>query len=202
MNADHNITFETIVGHVTGELPADQSATLTQQAEADASLARMIAAIRSVITALREPLDNPTEAALARARQLIDLQVGVLPFGFEPAGLVIAELVEDTRDPSSMYGLRGEATAYQLSFEADYAEVHLHVTSEAGGTCRVRGQVDVFEPSNDDIRVALRRSGRESLIETKADDTGQFKLEVEPATYDVIVSVGLRTLLVPSVEIG
>ena len=126
----------------------------------------------------------------------------MLPSGFESMDTVIASLVEDTREPTAMLGFRGEAVAYQLCFDAEFAEVHLHITAEAGGRCRVRGQVDVYESGEVAITVTMRRTGRDDLFVAEVDATGQFKLELAPATYDIIVSIGQRTLLVPAVEIG
>ena len=202
MRPDHNITWQDMVDHVLGEATPDTDARVNAHA-AEPAIAAPLAAIRALVDALRAADQHPPRSLRDRARHLFQLGTAALPPGFQGIDLAIAQLVEDTRDPAAALGFRGEAVAYQLCFDADFAEVHLHVTADPPEACHVRGQVDIHQPAGHaDIAVSFRRTGRDETFTTTVDDTGHFKLQLPPATYDLIVTIGDRTLLVPAVEIG
>ena len=202
MSPANHLSFEDLVNHAVGDADAETSARVTARVSTDAAVARTLDLVNEIVAALGVVQGDLPPGLIERVQRMVDAQLMQLPSGFQPVEHALATLVEDTREPDALIGFRGEATAYQLCFDAEFAEVHLQVTTESGSACRVRGQVDVYGDLQGDITMKFRRTGVESWTTVDVDATGQFVIELAPATYDLVVTIGEQTLLIPTVEIG
>lgn len=197
-------TTETLIAFVLGDLEPAQSAEVQAALAADTAPARLVAEIRSMVALLRDNATiTPPADLVAHLKALFDARPLDVPAGFDTdVEGVLGELVTDTRNEALM-GYRGQLSAYQLTFEAGAAEVHLQITPIPGqpSSMQVRGQI---EPETDgpieSVRFVPVTDG--PTIDTAADDTGFFSADVPVGVYDMHISVGGQTFVLPAVEIG
>ncbi len=117
---------------------------------------------------------------------------------------VVAELIFDSGRPAAA-GLRGGATAHQLTYRTDLGTVDLRLSPHDARTrrsWRVRGQLDAS--SRGVTTVALVRAGTgEEVTQTEADERGHFCLAADPGIYDVLIAPDdTRILVLRDVEVG
>ncbi|MCH8881281.1 MAG: hypothetical protein IID34_15550 [Planctomycetes bacterium] len=123
----------------------------------------------------------------------------------ETAVRMIAELVYDSRPQVALAGVRGAATAYQLAFESERADVDLEVEPDAdagSGLRRISGQITLSRESDEVRSVAFVSPGTSEVASTiKPDEHGVFGVTVASGKYDLVITLSDTQVVLANVEI-
>ncbi|RMF84322.1 MAG: hypothetical protein D6744_03285, partial [Planctomycetota bacterium] len=128
---ESSFEFDTLLAFSLGELDPNIAEQVRSAAQHDAALRERLDRLGAIITAMRaERLADPSPGAVAAAYALAapsDRAVGVVERWFDQLRHVVATLVFDSRTAPAMAGLRGAGEGYQVSYEAEGADIDVQV---------------------------------------------------------------------------
>lgn len=189
---EHAVGYEELIALAAGELDPAACADVERRVARDSEAATTLAILRSSVETLRgdgglfPPLDM-----LERVQALFQSDnTEARPSLLDALKQVIGELVYDSRPQLALAGVRGSATAYQVAFESEAADVDLEVEPAAGEQAsgfRVRGQVSPHRDGPAE-QVALAQPGTRSVLVSAApDEHGVFEIETSGGRFDLLV---------------
>jgi anti-sigma factor RsiW len=205
---DDKLTPEQIAGYVIGELDPAQRDAVARLLE-NAAARQLVERYRTILAAARadDSLQPPTHL-IKRAKALFAAHA---PIGqkirdlMENLRRVVADLTFDSRPQAALAGLRGAATAYQLGYESEVAEIDLDVTPipESPAVRRLTGQVTLRDAAGQRIgAVTLVQPGTTTVVAAATpDDHGVLTVTAEAGTYDVLIALPDACVVLPGVEI-
>lgn len=202
-------TYEQLIAFAAGELAADDPAAAAQlQAKLNASphLARELETVVRVLeTMRRDTTVLPPELLVERAVALLRAGDHQSPARspISHAVAVVLELVYDSRQPQAFAGVRGHGDSYHLTFAGDDAEVDLQVSPTADRPkLRVVGQVTAGNGAGAPRLRLLRRESGETVHTSWPDDTGLFRLTIEPGLYNLEIDMKARALRIDDLDLA
>jgi hypothetical protein len=194
--------FEKILDWLEGRLPEDEAAAVARYVESAGP------EVRSEVDWLREfreisagtVFDTPppeVRETLARRFESRARKPGLLE-------RMLASLTFDSGRQSALAGVRSggaQESRQQLVYATDLADVAVNIQQRQNRRLDLSGQIfptgDV-EPEG--FIVQLLRGSKEAGI-TIADDLGEFAFrELEPDTYELVLSNGEYEILIPPIE--
>lgn len=194
--------FGRVVDLVCGRLSQDESAALRQTASNNAVLRNLIERVEHVISGIGVLGSESVDPGLvARVKQIYDATL-LVPTSLDTDwDLIVATLVEDTREREAIAGFRGVATSYQLTFDADGVEVHLQIMPDAGddSVVTVMGQIEGDGAERVEV---LSMVGGDVVAGGACDEHGYFTLQIGVGTYDLAIVAGARRIIIRAVEMG
>lgn len=215
---DRRVSYERLIAYAAGDLDSAAADFVRGHLEQSLEAAAVVERFRTVVETLRaDDSQAPPADVMARAKALFaDRRVAATPSLLETAIRVIAELVHDSRlralsasdgsQPAPLAGVRGAATAYQLTFESERADVDLEVEpEEIGGSSllRISGQITPRDEADVIRTVAFVAPGTTEIASTiKPDQHGVFSLTIASGKYDLLITVSDTQVVLPNVEIG
>ena len=205
------ITKQRLIAYAAGELPEPQAAEVEAFLARDPEAARTVALCRMAQAAIGgdDGVDPPPEV-VARAKAVFEPQ----PHGPGPVEAVvrtIARLIFDSRAQPAYAGLRGAATAFQMTYELSGvpacpgAELDLQAQltdgEDEGRPWRLLGQVASPQLIGS-LRVDVCRAGSLAPIQTvEGDRRGGFVVLLPPGTYDLHLRLAGGVSVVPDIRI-
>lgn len=200
------VDYEELIALAAGELDPAVATDVERRAARDSEAATTLAMLRSSVETLRgdaalfPPLDM-----LERVRGLFrSNNIEAKPSLLDALKRIIGELVYDSRPQLALAGVRGSATAYQLAFECEAADVDIEIEPAAGAEkhgFRVRGQVSPHGDSPAE-QVALAKPGTRSvLVSATPDEHGVFELETDGGRFDLLVRMPNELIVLADVVI-
>jgi hypothetical protein len=104
----------------------------------------------------------------------------------------------------ALAGFRGGAAAYQLAFAGAETEVDLQLEPPPPSTTewRLFGQVASDDEATSVI-VEVALAGQDTVIaRTTTDEHGVFSLAAPAGSYDLVVTMPERVLVLPDLDVG
>jgi len=206
MHDGHEIDIdERAVAFVLGELADAEAEAFAREIEHDEALRKRVDAVRQCVSGLRmPPMAEPSREAVRRVLALLPRAEERPTSGslFDLVGLVVAELVRDSRAPSVVPGFRG-GRGHMLAYRGELAAVDLRVSEVAGARFAMMRLTGVIETGVDasKVRVQIRAANGGEVQSVVLDEGLIFSIELPPGVYDLALSDGVRAMLVPSVEV-
>ncbi len=192
--------YERLLAYVAGDLSAEEAAAIEAELATDTDAARVIADYRMIAAAVQADAARPVPAELiAKAKAIFRRRAVQGPGLVDRLRALVADLTFDSRAEVALAGLRGQAQAHQLSYQAGDLEIDLQldpVGEGDGRRWRVLGQVSADELPQ--VRsVQLTAAGSEQVLdEASADEHAMFSLDLEAGVYDLFLDVaGERIVL-------
>ncbi len=205
----HKITYEQLIAFAAGELSPDEAARVEAHLAGTPRDREVVQRFRAVSQTLRaDDTVAPPEASIRDARELFARRLAnreQQPGLIESALRFIAELVYDSRTHLATAAVRGAATAYQLSFESEQADIDLEIEppAEVDAVCRVTGQVSPHEEGAAVMAVSFSREGSdEVLASVEPNEHGEFTAMVPPGLCVLMVTLSNATIVIPDVEVA
>ena len=194
--------FGRVVDLVCGRLSQDESAALRRSASSNADLRNLIERVAHVISGMGSLGSEAVEPGLvARVKQIYDATL-LMPTSVDTDwDLIVATLVEDTRERETLAGFRGVAASYQLTFNADGVEVHLQILPDAGDSSIVAVMGQIEGDGAERVEV-LSMVGGDVVAGGSCDEHGYFTLQIGVGTYDLVIVAGGRRIIIRAVEMG
>jgi anti-sigma factor RsiW len=196
---------EHLVRYVVGDLGADEAGRVEASVRRSPGLAEALAEVRRVVGTLAGDRSREAPAELvARAVALLGPPAAPGLGARVLEGLrVVARLVHDSWQPAAVAGFRGTARQRQLTYASDLGAIDLQLRAmpRSAAAWRLLGQLE--HPAVPDAPVALLQSatGRE-CGRARTDERGLFSMTAGPGTYDLLVEMGPRTLVIERLDIG
>ncbi len=177
-----------------------QASEATASAGQSGAVAKVVGALRCVMDSLR--VAGPAgESAIQQATSFPGAFASRL--GVDKLGAGLAHLVSDTRGVV-LAGYRGAASTYALTFEADGVEIHLEVTPVPvdGGAAEIQAHIDTG--GDDTMGTVHFQKVLDAGEATSAaiDDGGYASVSLPLGTYDAVIELAGRNIVVPAVELG
>lgn len=124
----------------------------------------------------------PSDDALQAAKRLLrDARPGAMERLSDGLRRLVASLDFDTRLTPAMAGIRGGATAAQVAFSSEAADIDLEITQGEGETWMIAGQIDADEEGDWSITIVDRAS--EGVVREIHARDGAFRVELEAGSY-------------------
>ena len=204
---DRRVSYEQLIEYAAGELDFEAADTVKRHLASSPDASAIVRRFQMVAEALRrDDSQAPSEDVLAQAKALFaNRRIASAPGLLETAARVIAELVYDSRPQVALAGVRGAATAYQLSFQSERADVDLEVgphEDEGSVLCRISGQITPSRKSDVVRTVAFAAPGTTEMASTiKPDQYGVFGATIASGKYDLLITLSDTQVVLPNVEI-
>lgn len=202
-----NLPFEKLLALAVGELSSAEAQATERQAAALPEAARILAHLRTTLSAMRgDDSVAPPAAVVARVKALFAKLAAPQERTrwLERVEQAVAALIYDSRTQPALAGYRSAADGFQLSFESESADVDVEVAplpEPPGDRWRIMGQVSTHGDSPQ-VAIALARSGTFTPVaETVADEHGVFTLSAASGEYDVFLCVSGRVVILPKIAI-
>jgi anti-sigma factor RsiW len=193
-----------LIRYAAGELDSQAEAAVSAYLADDGrEHAASVARLRAAISTMRSDTSvEPSADAMDRYKAIFRPQPA--RGWLESARRVLADLVFDSRQQPALAGLRGGATAVQLAFECELAEIEMELEADADeGRWHVTGQATPFGDSGDEIRIGWATPGAAApTLEATADEHGAFSAILGAGEYDMFVQVGDTVVLIPRLRVG
>ena len=204
---DGRVPYEQLIAYAAGELDSEAADAVKRHLASSVDASAIVRRFQMVAETLRrDDSQAPPADVLAQANALFaDRRIATAPGWRETAARVIAELVYDSRPQVALAGVRGSATAYQLSFQSERVDVDLEVEPhEDGGSglCRISGQITTSRKSDVIRSVAFAAPGTTEIASTiKPDQHGVFGATIASGKYDLLITLSDTQVVLPNVEI-
>ena len=205
--AIQKLTHETLIAYAAGELAPERVAEVEAVLRQSAGDVRRLERIRRMIDSMR--IDDsvaPPAEALSRAKAIF--QPSQRPFWcdwLDQLDTILANLRFDSRKTPALAGYRGTASAIQISFESEAADVDLELLPPAAaGTTQwtVMGQIST-EKSLSEVQVALVSSADDTInLDIHPDEHGVFSAQTQPGEYDLLIRFSDVVLRLADITIG
>ena len=143
--SDGRVSYEQLIAYAAGELDCEAAERVKRHLASSHEGSAIVRRFQMVAETLRrDDSQAPPADVLARVKALFaDRRMATSPGLLATAVRMIAELVYDSRPQVALAGVRGAATAYQLAFESERADVDLEVEPDAdagSGLRRISGR--------------------------------------------------------------
>lgn len=205
----HKITYEQLIAFAAGELSPQEAGRVEAHLAATPRDMAVVERFRAVSQSLRaDDTVAPPEASIRDARELFARRLAARSRQLGPiesALRFIAELVYDSRTALATAAVRGAATAYQLSFESEQADIDLEIEPPAEGEalCRVTGQVSPHADDGKVLAVCISREGSEEVLASATpSEHGEFTALVPAGRCVLMVTLSEATVVIPNVEVA
>lgn len=205
--SDGRVSYEQLIAYAAGELDCEAAERVKRHLASSHEGSAIVRRFQLVAETLRRDDSQAGPAdVLARVKALFaDRRVATSPGLLETAVRMMAELVYDSRPQAALAGVRGAATAYQLAFESERADVDLEVEpdGDAGsGLRRISGQITPSRESDEVRSVAFVSPGTSEIASTiKPDEHGVFGVTVASGKYDLVITLSDTQVVLANVEI-
>lgn len=205
--SDGRVSYEQLIAYAAGELDCEAAERVKRHLASSHEGSAIVRRFQLVAETLRRDDSQAAPAdVLARVKALFaDRRMATSPGLLETAVRMIAELVYDSRPQVALAGVRGAATAYQLAFESERADVDLEVEpdGDAGsGLRRISGQITPSRESEEVRSVAFVSPGTSEIASTiKPDEHGVFGVTVASGKYDLVITLSDTQVVLANVEI-
>ncbi len=169
--------------------------------DASGTSTKIVGALRGILDSLRVS-GEPEESSILRASSMPGSLASRL--GLDKLGVGLAQLVGDTRGVV-LAGYRGAATTYALTFTTDGVEIHLEVLPSEydGDKAEIQAHIDTGDDETNDVTVRFHKTSDSTEVSTaQLDDGGYLTVSLPLGTYDMLIELESRSVLVPAVEIG
>ena len=205
--SDGRVSYEQLIAYAAGELDGEAAERVKRHLASSHEGSAIVRRFQMVAETLRRDDSQAAPAdVLARVKALFaDRRMATSPGLLETAVRMIAELVYDSRPQVALAGVRGAATAYQLAFESERADVDLEVEPDAdagSGLRRISGQITLSRESDEVRSVAFVSPGTSEVASTiKPDEHGVFGVTVASGKYDLVITLSDTQVVLANVEI-
>lgn len=202
-----SVPYERLIAYAAGKLSPMEAGLVEAFLNANPAAAATVSRFREVSHSLRtDDTVAPPAKALAAAKQLYRENppkvVNTVAAWMQGLQRALATLIYDSRPQVALAGFRGQGDRYQLAFEVDDIEIDLDVESTtSSGKRNLMGQISGVERFRPDS-VGLSKPGTLELVASATpDDVGMFKLDVSGGTFDLLIGVDDRLVVVPNLEL-
>lgn len=201
------ISYENLIAYAAGDLTGPDAESVRRTLDADPSAKHVVRRFQHVVETLRsdDSVAAPADVLL-RAKQLFtERRVPSQPGWLDSLAQMVADLVYDSRPQLAAAGVRGSATAYQMRFECELADIDLEIErheKDGAELCRVTGQISVHGKTASATTIAfVARGADKPVVTVTPDQHGVFDAEVVPGVYYLAMNVPPMTVVLADVEI-
>ncbi|MEZ6243104.1 MAG: hypothetical protein R3B57_08685 [Phycisphaerales bacterium] len=175
--------IERLVSLALGELEPAAAQEVRRRLEQEPALRETYERLAQGVSFLRaETGAAPSDDALQAAKRLLrDARPGAMERLSDGLRRLVASLDFDTRLTPAMAGIRGGATAAQVAFSSEAADIDLEITQGEGETWMIAGQIDADEEGDWSITIVDRAS--EGVVREIHARDGAFRVELEAGSY-------------------
>ncbi len=205
--ASKKVTSEMLIAYAIGELSPDAALVVETHVAESPSAAARLERIRSAIQSMRtDDSTAPSADAIARAKAVFrPLPDTRRESWWNRLERVVAVLVFDGRAQPARAGYRGGEGVVQLSYESDAADVDLELVPPASAdesTWTLMGQIAPHAPTVHLTVALVSQSGAAASVEVGVDEQGMFTLRSDPGTFDLMIRVGDKVIVLPDVRLA
>ncbi len=203
--SDERTTQERILAYAAGELSGEEAALVEIWLATDAQAARLLQDYQTISAVVRaDRAFAVPEALIARAKAIFQPSVSCGPSLIDRLRAVVAELTFDSRAQVALAGVRGEAVAHQLTYQAGDLDIDLQLEpiGEGDNRCwRVLGQVSSeVMPTIVGIELISANSD-EAIARTTADEHAMFHCDLPAGAYDLCIHARDGSIILPGLQI-
>lgn len=202
-----SISYEHLIAYAAGDLTGSEAESLRRGLEADPSAKQVVRRFQHAVEALRsdDSVAAPADVLMRAKQRFAERRVPSQPGWLDSLAQMVADLVYDSRPQLAAAGVRGSATAYQLSFECELADIDLEIEryeEDGAELCRVTGQVSVHGKTAWARTIAfVARGADKAVVTVTPDQHGTFDADVVPGVYYLAMNVSEKTVVLADVEI-
>ncbi len=189
--------IQQLVALATGELDGAEAEALRARLDSEPGLRAEYDRLAQSVSFLRaESSAEPSAEALKSAKRLLrESRPGAMERLSEGLRRLVASLDFDTRLTPAVAGIRGGATAAQVAFSCEVADIDLEITPEDDESWRIACQIDADEDGDWDVTIVDRAT--DAAVRTLAAIDGAFRTTLGVGSYslrlrrgDVEIEVG------------
>src|SRR5262245_28569754 len=201
-----NVSIEDLVSYAAGEMSAEDAASIEARIGAAPSLASKVRYIRQVLETMQaDDTRAPRGAVIDRAVALFHQRQRLVPsVWLNQACRAIAELLYDSRRSAAIAGFRGGSQTRHLSYRAGTVTIDIQIAPPTGPQTpmwKVRGQIESSESIELDAAFLRHTQSDQCGAEALPDEDGCFTLWASAGEYDLIIGMGVESILVPRLEL-
>lgn len=200
---DRQAEQDLVIKLALGELGETDRARAEAMAERDGELGELVREVRSAVESMRgdESVSAPKEVR-ERAKRLMTTAAAA-PDWLEKVSRVMATLVLRP-SAGAMAGFRGGEAGGVLEYASGSGTVRLMVSASDVGESRwhVRGAVESLRGAASEVLLIPKGEAGGATWHGSVDADGNFRVDVPPGAFRVVVRLGEEALEIPELRIG
>jgi len=203
---DDPISIESLVAFAAGEMDQSDAHSIEARISVAPELASRVQEIRQVLNAMqRDDTRVPRSVTIRRAIALFTEREKLVPSAWlNPAFRAVAELIFDSRRTPAIAGFRGGSLGYHQSYRAGASVIDLQIaapTDPEAPIWKVRGQVESSESTEPGTALLSETQNNRVVAQAVPDEAGCFTLCASAGQYDLVIGIGVQSIVVPHLQL-